>query len=293
MLDALNVPTPTGLLPLEPSPAAEAVDKMLTDERDAEGDRPKAFDRRLRGSWAGQCARKIGFELLAFAPDLETEGKSLRVFRAGDDCHDLIQSALVKYHGIEIEKPADWWPALDLGCNLDGFGPIDDKKTGVEIKSMAPFGFEIATGQRRRDELPGPKFEHVLQSGLGSLAPALEADQLWIIYLDKATSDIADWIIPVDMPLPHLDDRTVRDLVDNELRRMAGILSRIDAGELPRAVIPEYGVVQNPPAKGSKGQPWACRYCAFQPTCSRLGPEVVTVEHLKTLTQQRNQKESA
>lgn len=283
-LNALSVSTPLGMLPLEPSPAAAAVDKMLTERRDTEGDRPHAFNRRLRASWAGNCSRKIGFELLGFPPDIETDGKALRIFDAGDRAHDLIQSALIMYYGIEIEVPSDWWPTLDLGCNLDGAGPVHDKQTGVELKSMAPFGFEIATGQRRRDELPGPKYEHVLQSGLGSLAPAINAEQLWIVYYNKATSEIADWIIGVDEPLPHLDNRTVRGMVADELVRMAGILGRIDNGELPRAVVPGFGVVNNPPARTSKAAPWNCRYCPFQPTCSRLGPDVVTIEHLKTNT---------
>jgi hypothetical protein len=287
LLDALSVPNPTGLLPLDPSPAAAAVDRMLAERRDAEGDRPHAFDRRLRASWAGSCSRKIGFELLGFPPDLETEARSLRIFDAGDRAHDLIQSAMVAYHGAEIEVPADWWPTLDLGANLDGlyFDPV---KTGLEIKSMAPFGFEIATGRRQRDELPGPKYEHVLQSGLGSLAPTINAERLHLVYYNKGDSSIADWIFGVDEPLPHLDGRTVREMVADELRRMAGILSRVDNGELPRAVVPGHGVVTDPPARTSKASPWQCRYCVFQPTCSRLGPEVVTVEHLKTLTQQQN-----
>jgi len=293
LLDALNIPNPVGLLPLDPSPAGAAVDQVLVAQRNAEGDRPHAFNRRLRASWAGSCSRKMGFELLEFPPDLETEARSLRIFKAGDDIHDLIQGALIQVYGIEIEVPADWGPEIDLGCNLDGVGVIDTIKTGIEIKSMAPYGFEIATGQRRRDELPGPKYEHVLQSGLGSLSPTIEAEQLWLIYVNKATSDIADWIFSVDEPLPHLDGRTVREMVADELRRMAGILSRIDNGELPKAVIPGFGVVDNPPAVNSKGQPWNCRYCAFQPTCSRLGPDVITVEHLKTLTQQQTQKDNS
>lgn len=289
MLDALNIPNPTGLLPLDPSPAGAAVDQMLAAQRDAEGDRPHAFDRRLRASWAGSCSRKIGFELLAFPPDLETEAKSLRIFDAGDRAHGLIQTAMVRYYNAEIEVAADWGPGIDLGCNLDGvyYEPVT---TGVEIKSMAPFGFEIATGQRRRDELPGPKFEHVLQSGLGTLAPTINGERLHLIYYNKANSDIADWIFGVDEPLPHLEDRTVREMVADELRRMAGILSRIDNGELPKAVIPGYGVVEKPPARDSKSAPWNCRYCSFQPTCSRLGPDVITVEHLKTLTQQQKQE---
>jgi hypothetical protein len=109
--------------------------------------------------------------------------------------------------------------------------------------------------------------------------------------VNKATSDIADWIIGVDEPLPHLDGRTVRTMVADELRRMAGILSRIDAGQLPRAVIPGHGVVLNPPARDSKGQPWNCRYCAFQPTCAALGPDVVTVETLRSLTQHKEQEQ--
>jgi len=290
LLDALNVPTPTGLLPLDPSPAAAAVDSMLVEKRDDEGDRPTAFNRRLRGSKAGYCSRRLGFDLIEFAPDIELEARTLRIFQAGHDIHDVVQGALVKQYGIEIEVPVDWWPTLDLGCNLDGFGIVLEKKTGVEIKSMAPFGYEIATGARRRDELPGPKFEHVLQSGLGSLAPALDAEQLWVVYVNKATSEIADWIIGVDEPLPHLENRTVRELVADEMRRLAGVLQRVDNGELPRAVVPGYGVVENPPAKGSRGDPWACKYCPYQPTCSRLGPEVITIEHLKTLTQQQKQK---
>ena len=286
--ETLMVESTEGMLPLDPSPAAAAVDKMLAEKRDAEGDRPHAFNRRLRASWAGGCSRKIGFELIAFPADLETEARSLRIFRAGDDCHDLIQSALVDVYGLEIEVAADWWPLLDLGCNIDCNGEMFDKNTGVEIKSMAPFGFEIATGQRRRDELPGPKFEHTLQSGLGTLAPTINGEQLWIIYINKATSEIADWLFSVDEPLPHLGNRTVREMVADELRRMAGILSRVDNGELPRAVIPGYGVVTNPPARASKGQPWPCRFCSWQPTCSRLGPEVITIEHLRTLTQQQN-----
>ncbi|HKR51564.1 MAG TPA: hypothetical protein VJT72_18680 [Pseudonocardiaceae bacterium] len=292
MLDALNAPSPTGMLPLEPSIVGTAVDAMLVNQRIAEGDRPHAFNRRLRASWAGGCSRRMGFELIGFPPDLETEAKSLRIFDAGDRAHDLLQSAMVSQYDMEIEVPADWWPELDLGCNLDGVYDYNGV-TGFEAKSMAPFGFEIATGQRRRDEPPGPKFEHVLQSGLGSLAPTINAEKLHIVYYNKANSDIADWVFGVDEPLPHLEGRTVRSMVADELRRMAGILTRVDNGELPRAVIPGHGVVTNPPAKDSKGQPWNCRYCAFQPTCSRLGPEVITVEHLKTLTQQQNQKESA
>lgn len=290
---ALNIPTPTGMLPMNPGPAAAAVDAMLTEQRDAEGERPHAFNRRLRASWAGTCSRQQGLRLLEFPPDLATEGKALRIFDAGHRAHDRIQGALIEAYGIEIEKEADWYPELDLGCSLDGAGLIDGTQTGIEIKSMAPFGFEIATGQRRRDELPGPKYEHVLQSGLGSLSPTINAEQLWIIYYNKATSDIAEWIFGVDEPLPHLEGRTVREMVADELRRMAGILARIDAGELPRAVVPGYGLVTDPPARNSKGQPWGCRYCAFQPTCKAVGPEVVTIDHLKSLTQQRNTEKGA
>lgn len=285
MLDALNVPNPTGFLPLDPGPAAMAVDQMLTDQRIAEGDRPHAFDRRLRASWANGCARRMGFDLLGHPPDIEVDGKALRIFDVGDRYHDLIQSAVVMHLGAEIEVAADWGPEVDLGCNLDGVY-ADPVVTGLEIKSMAPFGFEIATGQRRRDELPGPKAEHVVQSGLGSLAPTVNAERLHLIYINKATCDMAEWIFGVDEPLPHLDNRTVRELVADELRRMAGILSRIDNGELPRAVIPGYGVVTNPPARTSKASPWNCRYCAFQPTCAALGPEVVTIESLQAITEQ-------
>lgn len=282
--------TPTGLPPMENGPVSMALATMMAEERVAEGDRPVAYGRRLRGSMAGKCSRAIGFEILGFAPDLGFETTTLIAFEMGDAGHDIIQRTLVAAFGAELEVPADWSPTIDLAINSDGVYPDrsafpDAERVNVEIKTVKAFAFDIATGVRERGET-GPKYEHLLQAGLGALAPSINAATLHIIYMSKEDGRIAEWLIPLDDPLPHLEHRTVREMVAAELVRFTGILGRLDAGELPRAVVPGFGLVQNPPPRAIKTQPWQCRYCRWQPTCSSLGPDVVTISSLKTRNQQ-------
>jgi hypothetical protein len=252
----------------------------LADERLAAGDRPSAMGRRLRGSMAGKCARAMGFEIIGYPADLDFETTTLVAFRTGSDLHDMVQAALIAHMGARIEVAVDWAPELDMGVNIDAVYP----DTAVEIKSMKSFAFELAAGVRRRAEPPGPKAEHLLQAGFGALAPATGATRLHMVYLCKESGRLAEWLIGIDDELPHLDGATVREMVAAEIVRMRGILARIDAGELPRPVVPGHGLVTDPPCQGSKGQPWQCRYCRYQPTCAGLGADVVPLSILSTAT---------
>lgn len=273
---APSTPRPAGLPPMEHGPVAAALSTLMADERAAEGDRPTAMGTRLRGSMAGKCSRAIGFEVLGLAPDVDFETATLIAFELGDAGHNVIQRTLATHFGAELEVPATWMPALDLSINSDGVYP----DTNVEIKTVKAFAFDISTGIRERGET-GPKYEHLLQVGLGALAPAIDAPRVHIIYLSKEDGRVAEWIIGLDDPLPHLDGATLRELVAAEVDRFAGILRRLDAGELPRPIVPGHGLVTNPPARTSKAQPWQCRYCRWQPTCAALGPDVITISSLR------------
>lgn len=274
-----------GMSPLDPGPVGSFIGTRLAADNDVAGDRPTADNTPLRGSEALHCSRQVAFRIIGLSPDIPLDGATLLVFRAGHIWHDqIIQPALVERYGAEIEVMATWMPHLGLSCWLDAayLPATDDElvgrftKVAVEIKSMASYGFDLATGTRTRlGESPGPKIEHVCQSALGAMAPNVAADASHIIYASKERGVLAEWIYGLDDPLPHLGGSTAREIGTAELTRMAGILGRIENGELPRPVVPGHGLVTNPPARDSKGQPWNCRYCAWQPTCARLGTDVV------------------
>lgn len=276
---ALDAAEPVGLLPQTDGPVAAALGTLLADERLAAGERPVTMGRRLRGSMAGGCARAVAFQVIGYPPDLDLETGTLIAFRTGSDLHDMVQEALVTHMGARIEVPIDLAPEFDMGVNADAIYP----DTAVEAKTMQPYAFDLATGVRKRAELPGPKAEHLLQAGFAALAPSVNARRIHMIYMCKATGRLAEWLIGVDDPLPHLEDTTVREMVAAEMTRMRKILARIDAGELPKPVVPGHGLVTDPPARESKGQPWNCRYCRWQPTCKTLGSGVVRLSALTAL----------
>lgn len=290
MRAALEADDPVGLIPMLDGPAAAALSTLLADERLAAGEKPTAMGTRARGSMARTCPRAMAFQIIGYPADLDFETATLVAFDTGNGLHELIQRALVTHLGAEIEVPATWMPELDLSVTADAVYPmVDDRRpddpvdwwrTATEIKSMQPFAFDLATGIRKRAELPGPKAEHLCQAGLAALAPSISATKVHMIYVDKASGRLAEWLIGIDDELPHLGGSTVRGMVAAEVVRMRGILARIDAGELPRPVVPGHGLVIDPPARDSKGQPWNCRYCRWQPTCAALGADVVPLSSL-------------
>lgn len=293
----------TAMPPLEPGPIGSFIGTTLAEENRTSGGRATFDGTLMRGSNARGCARKLGFDAIGYPADVETEETSLLAFRAGHIWHDqIIQPALVECFGAELEVGATWMPNLSLSCFLDAtYEPpnikvavpnramrraLRFKRVAVEIKSMATFGFELATGVRTKlGEPAGPKPEHVCQSALGALAPGVMADGMHLIYCSKERGSLAEWIFGVDEPLPHLGGVTPADLARDELRRMAGIIGRLEAGLLPRPVIPGVGLVTSPPARGSRGTPWNCRYCPYQPTCESIGPDVVPLSSLPAWTE--------
>jgi hypothetical protein len=272
--------------------AAELVAAQLRAERQ---DRPLATPgTRYRISSAMACARQIGFRLLDVPPDLPLPPATLAAFAMGDDWHALIQRAIVQQVGewVDLEVPCHI-PGTTIGGHADAVlwdhgvdGIATQARTVVEIKSVASFGFKLAVEGIDGGPAEGPKVEHVCQAAMYALA--LDATDLWIIYADKATGAIADWHLGMGDVVDDADGTgsTPRWLAVEEVNRLVGLDQTIGAGMLPGRWIPGYtqrvwdpdtdpGEVQKPPAAGTRGQPWQCRYCQWQPTCVEVGPGVV------------------
>jgi hypothetical protein len=91
-----------------------------------------------------------------------------------------------------------------------------------------------------------------------------------MIYVDKDKHSIAEWLLDMDEPYERYQGWTPRQLAEAELERMEGILGRLDSGMLPARHIPGHGRVTVVPDPDSYDQPWQCRYCRFNETCSNL-----------------------
>lgn len=270
-----------GLYPDDFGLAVIALERHQRAKRDAEGPRATADDTALRGSWARDCARRIAFQVLDVPPDLDIDGATLTAFEVGRSFHESIQAALVAELGAECEVAVSYKDeGLDLSGHADGVYTHDGEKVLVEIKSVAAYGWNLAVSGNRY-EGPGPKAEHLTQAGLYALAPQVQAHAVHMIYVNKDKGTVAEWVIGVDEPLPHLNGETVRWLAEDEKARMADILDALSIGAVPARDIPGFGVVDNPPPRGSKGQPWSCRYCGHQPTCAGLPTETFPVALLR------------
>jgi hypothetical protein len=155
------------------------------------------------------------------------------------------------------------------------------KKRCVEIKSMKAYPFLKSAGGTdnfgRQVEPEGPKIEHVLQCGLYGHAPQIQADELYLVYLNNENGRLAEWIIPLAGEPVGPDGEDVIPRVQAELDRLTAIAADIRAGLLPWRHIPGFGVVKDPPAADSKDNPWNCRYCAWQPLCASLPASKVPV----------------
>lgn len=259
-----------GFPPLSEPIGGAAVAKRFREARAAQGDKPTAAGTRLRCSDANACSRKIVFGMLKIPRDIPFTDDTLMAFRAGDFYHQVVQEALTIELNARCEVPVDYSPEISLSGSCDAVYNADGHTIAVEIKSMKGFGFDYCAGNRKSQNGPGPKPEHLVQAGMYALAPQIGASKVHIIYMSKDSGTCAEWLIGVDEELPHLENQTVRGMVEEELARLRGILEVVDGGDLPKRYIPGVGVVEDPPAPDSRDNPWNCRYCSWQPTCAGL-----------------------
>ena len=274
--------------PLPTPLVAQAVTDALRARREEEGPRPTSDGTRGRGSFARSCARRIAFEITETPRDHDDTSFNLITWEIGQDAHNRLQAGLVSRFDARIEVPVSYrraTPQYDVSGNVDAVydthpltGETRPNLVTVEIKSMAQYGFDLASGRKtKKGELPGPKVEHVTQAAIYGCAPQLESEFLHLIYYGKDKGTMAEWIFGMDEALDHLDGRTARELATEELERMQHIFETIDAGALPERVIPGVGLIDDPEAASA---PWNCSYCSWQPTCTKMPATTVPLEEI-------------
>lgn len=258
-----------GTPPLETPLAGLAIEARLREEeerRSAEHAANRhAKPARLRASDAMKCARQLGFRVLGVPADIQYDSQQLMTFRAGDFYHSIVQEAVARHLNARIEVDFDLRPEWNL------YGKCDFAYDDVagEVKSQAGYGFDLATGARTSNDGPGPQLDHLVQAGMAATSPQLMASYVHMVYVNKDRGCVAEWMIGLDDELRHLEDRTLRELVEEELQRASLVLATLDSGVMPGREIPGYGLVEGtPPAAGSRDDPWPCRYCSWQPTCA-------------------------
>jgi hypothetical protein len=272
-----------GMPPMAEPLAGAAIEARLEADRvkrSAEHEANRSDDpARLVASDAGGCARKVALGRLRVPKDITYDAAALMTFRAGDFYHQITQEAMVQALDMRCEVEFDLRPKLSLYGKADGVYEVTESVGGggeighrrvVEIKSQSGYGFDMATGAKRSAEGPGPKSDHLVQAGFAAVSPQIQADAVHVVYVSKDRGVVAEWVIGLDDPLPHVgEDQTIRKLVNAEAKRLSLILHYLDQDIMPARLVPGYGLVDHdPPEAGSRDNPWNCRYCSWQPSCA-------------------------
>jgi hypothetical protein len=263
-----------------------ALTEDLENNRAAEGDRPTADDTLLRGSDAYSCSRKIAFGAMRVPKVVPYNAGTLEAFEVGKQVHVRLQGLLVKKFGAELEVACSYKAqGIEVSGHADGVYTWARSKRVAEIKSMKSYPFLKAAGGTdnfgRTVDPEGPKVEHVLQAGIYANAPQIQADTVHLVYYAKEDGRVAEWLLPMKGEPFGPDQKDIAELVDEELQRLNRIAEDIRSRRLPWRHIPSYGVVKDPPAADSKGEPWNCRYCPWQPLCARLPASKVSVDMIE------------
>ena len=220
---------------------------------------------RFRMSQAGKCTRQMAFEALSWEPDISLSDSIIRNFSAGDTWHDLAQEWLCDAFGAEIEVDCELKLCSGeiVTGHADALVVVGSHRVVWEIKSMAPYSWDRAVEGTKVSDPEGVRDDHWLQASL--YAVALRANEITVAYVNRATGEWATENMNVD-----------RIGVDDWLLRTNYISGMIDAKMLPSRMIGGE-VIQSPPPASSKDGPWQCRYCPYQPTCSKMQSGLVSL----------------
>jgi len=219
-------------------------------------DYPAAFDAPLRASFAGGCARRIGYQLRNEPATNPLTHVSILAFNIGSAVHLVVQAALQRlYPDGEAEAEGGlialgsaicpWDPSDDggeptIGCHADFFYGSDALPTVVEIKSMQPYAFNKAKEE-------GVQEHHLLQAGLAGLA--LGAEYLELVYVNKSQGQIAVY---------RFHPSAWRAKATQEAIRLARVYELHTEGELAPPMDPERKV-------------WQCKFCPWLAVCMEAG----------------------
>lgn len=253
---------------------------------------------RIRHSWAGMCARAVGYHVTKTPVSEPLTVADHWRFGTGKVIHERWQAVVAEaFPEAEVEKKVviDEIPSaghIDLflpskSVHAAPGGDFDSPSTAVELKTINGFGFKSSIGARGNAE--GPRTSATVQGALN--AHAAEADELKIVYLSLENLSprelakigvhewqrfAAEWTIPQD---------EWRETAEVEIRRFKKILEVVDAGDLPPRAIPgdlPKGARITDPSKGTwvvasaegitaSGSTWQCAYCPFTSQCIKDG----------------------
>lgn len=286
-------------------------------------DKPTAGGTRFRHSDAGKCARAISYTAAGIPKSDPMDLTGVWNTTLGKLLHEAWQDALCeRFPDAEVEVKVGWddldgsghidavirtearCPCVDAGPRYSNLGPDHDGSpdecpdcdqgvrpwiVAMELKTIGGFGFKAAVGKARRGTpAEGPKTDHILQGALNALA--VDADELVIGYLAKecisvnAGRDLTELgRFAAEWTFARAD---FEPLALEEKRRINGILSLVDKGELAARKVPHdlppgaeivdplrsLWEVHDPVGTiADTGTLWNgsfCEYCAFQTLCS-------------------------
>lgn len=263
---------------------------------EAEGPKPTAFGTRIRHSDAGKCSRAIGYRAAGVPESNPMDLPGVWVTSLGTIIHEHWQNALqAVYPDADIE-PRLRIDGLDASGHADAVVTLPDRKVLVELKTTGGFSYKMKVGERGSPE--GPSYEHILQAALNGMA--IDADEIVIAYI--ATEAISKQAAGRKKHLTELSRfcaewtftrEQFEPLARQETQRLAAILGLLDAGELPRRVIPSpelpkgheivdpsagrYEVKDSEGRISDTGTFWACVYCPWQTLCATTTPGRIPV----------------
>lgn len=241
--------------------------------------RPNPVVAPLLASDALKCARRIGYRLFGTPPDIRYTQHELARFEDGDFVDAIAAEVFAIQEDARIQVPFNW---LNDGVPLKGkadagYRNADGEKVIAEVKSQGEKGWTRAVGMW--EGVPAsPKPEWLVQAGLGACAPTIDAEWVHVVLVDNDRLEVAEWVLHVDAPIDlpesptrNVGEDTVRSLTLAEVERQALILNCCEGGTLPPRDVPGYGIVTDPPGRDEYGEPWQCRFCPYQPSCSKAG----------------------
>lgn len=199
------------------------------------------------------CERKIAFRVMEWPKSNPVDGPAQVTFWIGDAIHDLVQEALLAAYP-EAKAEVSWSLGPVTGRADMTYRSVRDGKLVVcEIKSVAPYSFDLATGLKKGDA--GVRAEHAMQADISALA--LEADYKHIVYVNKSASGGQN---------PIWESRGLADheAARAEVARLTSIVRKAEAGDLP--VRKWGGAVIDDPAKVK----FPCGYCEWRDACAGI-----------------------
>ena len=241
--------------------------QMLRQNREDEGGRPTATGTLMRASGVLGCSRQLAFAAVDH-PESEPIGDdTLVAFSMGQHLHEEMQKAMEVDYAMQCEVPIEITD--NVSGNADGvYVDWDNHKalTIWEAKSKSGYGFKLAMQN-------GPELKDCLQAAVNAIG--IGAAQIHMVYVCKESDwraglkqgQVLEWVL--DM-WDQIDGQDLHGHACEELDRLERIAQSIKDGVLPARVIPEVGVIDDPPAYQVKKGQWQCRYCRWNSVCREM-----------------------